>query len=249
MNVSATLLTGGLDLSSYGIHTVAEVIYNPSYEQLYIEETKPGLEGFERALPNNSGAVAVDTGHFTGRSPKDKFIVKDDLTRDTLWWSEQGSNDNKPISQEVWDDLKKLTAKQLSGKRLFVVDAFCGANEGTRIAVRFVTEVAWQAHFVTNMFIVPTLEELATFEPDFVVMNAAKTTNPDWEAQGLNSENFCVFNFTEKMQLIGGTWYGGPVKQHYLLILIDSLLVTMSTAGMTMVYLTLKVVATQKQFV
>ncbi|MEE9332494.1 MAG: phosphoenolpyruvate carboxykinase (ATP) [Granulosicoccaceae bacterium] len=213
MTMSATLLTGGLGLASYGIDDVVAVIYNPSYEQLYKEETAPGLEGFERALPNNSGAVAVDTGAFTGRSPKDKFIVNDELTRDTLWWSEQGSNDNKPVSQEVWDDLKKLTATQLSGKRLFVVDAYCGANVGTRIAVRFVTEVAWQAHFVTNMFIPPSLEELATFEPDFVVMNAAKTTNPDWQAQGLNSENFCVFNFTEKMQLIGGTWYGGEMKK------------------------------------
>ncbi len=213
MTVSATLLTGGLDLTSYGITSVREVIYNPSYEQLYKEETAPGLEGFERALPNNSGAVAVDTGAFTGRSPKDKFIVKDDLTRDTLWWSEQGSNDNKPISQEVWDDLKVLTATQLSGKRLFVVDAYCGANVGTRIAVRFVTEVAWQAHFVTNMFIQPSLAELASFEPDFVVMNAAKATNPDWQNHELNSENFCVFNFTEKMQLIGGTWYGGEMKK------------------------------------
>ena len=213
MSMSATLLTGGLDLTSYGLNDVLEVIYNPSYEQLYKEETKPGLEGFERALPNNSGAVAVDTGAFTGRSPKDKYIVNDDLTRDTLWWAEQGSNDNKPISQDIWNDLKALTGKQLSGKRLFVVDAFCGANEGTRIAVRFVTEVAWQAHFVTNMFIPPSLEELATFEPDFVVMNAAKTSNPDWKAQGLNSENYYVFNFSEKMQLIGGTWYGGEMKK------------------------------------
>ncbi len=213
MNMSATLLTGGLDLTEFGIHNVLEVIYNPSYEKLYQEETKPGLEGFERAIPNNSGAVAVDTGKFTGRSPKDKYIVKDDLTRDTLWWSEQGSNDNKPINQDVWEDLKALTSSQLSGKRLFVVDAYCGANEGTRIAVRFVTEVAWQAHFVTNMFIRPSLEELGSFEPDFVVMNAAKTTNPDWQAHGLNSENFCVFNFTEKMQLIGGSWYGGEMKK------------------------------------
>ncbi len=202
-----------LDLSKYGIHDVTEIVYNPSYEQLFEEETKPGLEGYERGVVTESGAVAVDTGIFTGRSPKDKYIVKDATTRDTVWWSDQGKNDNKPISPEVWCHLKGLVTEQLSGKRLFVVDTYCGANEDTRLKVRFITEVAWQAHFVKNMFIRPSEAELASYEPDFVVMNGAKTTNPDWQAQGLNSENFVAFNLTEKMQLIGGTWYGGEMKK------------------------------------
>ena len=161
----------------------------------------------------DSGAIAVDTGSFTGRSPKDKYIVSDSLTKDTLWWADQGANDNNPISQDVWNDLKSLVTTQLDGKRLFVVDAYCGANENSRLQVRFVTEVAWQAHFVTNMFIRPSIDELATFEPDFVVMNAARAVNDKWQEHGLNSENFVAFNFTEKMQLIGGTWYGGEMKK------------------------------------
>ncbi|MEX0425812.1 phosphoenolpyruvate carboxykinase (ATP) [Providencia rettgeri] len=203
------------ELEKYGIHDVAEVVYNPSYELLFTEETKPGLEGYERGTVTTLGAVAVDTGIFTGRSPKDKYIVRDDVTRDTVWWADQGKgkNDNKPMSQEVWADLKHLVTEQLSGKRLFIVDAFCGANADTRLKVRFITEVAWQAHFVKNMFIRPSDEELVGFEPDFIVMNGAKCTNPNWKAQGLNSENFVAFNLTERMQLIGGSWYGGEMKK------------------------------------
>ncbi|QDP00015.1 phosphoenolpyruvate carboxykinase (ATP) [Thalassotalea sp. PS06] len=202
-----------LDLTQYGIENTAEIIHNPSYEQLFIEETKPGLEGYESGVVTKSGAVAVDTGIFTGRSPKDKYIVRDDLTRDTVWWSDQGKNDNKPMSQETWTSLKGLVTKQLSEKRLFVMDTFCGANPDTRLKVRFITEVAWQAHFVKNMFIRPSDEELADYEPDFVVMNGAKTNNPDWQQQELNSENFIAFNLTERIQLIGGTWYGGEMKK------------------------------------
>ncbi|EIU7557812.1 phosphoenolpyruvate carboxykinase (ATP) [Providencia rettgeri] len=203
------------ELEKYGIHDVAEVVYNPSYELLFTEETKPGLEGYERGTVTTLGAVAVDTGIFTGRSPKDKYIVRDDVTRDTVWWADQGKgkNDNKPMSQEVWADLKHIVTEQLSGKRLFIIDAFCGANADTRLKVRFITEVAWQAHFVKNMFIRPSDEELVGFEPDFIVMNGAKCTNPNWKEQGLNSENFVAFNLTERMQLIGGSWYGGEMKK------------------------------------
>ncbi|MBJ3815002.1 phosphoenolpyruvate carboxykinase (ATP) [Shimwellia pseudoproteus] len=202
-------------LQAYGIHDVSEVVYNPDYDTLYQEELAPGLEGFERGVLTNLGAVAVDTGIFTGRSPKDKYIVRDDTTRDTLWWSDtgKGKNDNKPLSQETWQQLKSLVTEQLSGKRLFIVDAFCGANTDTRLAVRFITEVAWQAHFVKNMFIRPSDDELAAFEPDFIVMNGAKCTNPHWKEQHLNSENFVAFNLTERIQLIGGTWYGGEMKK------------------------------------
>ncbi|MCC8374863.1 MULTISPECIES: phosphoenolpyruvate carboxykinase (ATP) [Photorhabdus] len=203
------------ELADYGIHDVNEIIYNPSYELLFSEETKPSLEGCESGTLTNLGAVAVDTGIFTGRSPKDKYIVRDDVTRDTVWWADQGKgkNDNKPLQQETWTYLKGLVTKQLSGKRLFVVDAFCGANADTRLKVRFITEVAWQAHFVKNMFIRPSDEELAEFKPDFIVMNGAKCTNPQWQEQGLNSENFVAFNLTERIQLIGGTWYGGEMKK------------------------------------
>ncbi|MCJ8352210.1 phosphoenolpyruvate carboxykinase (ATP) [Moritella sp.] len=208
-----TVIGATIDLSVYGIKDVEEIVYNPSYALLFAEETKAGLEGYEKGTVTESGAVAVDTGIFTGRSPKDKYIVRDDTTRDTVWWSDQGKNDNKAISQDVWNDLKTLVTQQLSTKRLFVVDTYCGANANTRIKVRFITEVAWQAHFVKNMFIRPTDAELATYEPDFVVMNGAKCTNPDWEKHGLNSENFVAFNLTEKIQLIGGTWYGGEMKK------------------------------------
>ncbi|CDL79556.1 phosphoenolpyruvate carboxykinase (ATP) [Xenorhabdus cabanillasii] len=203
------------ELMVYGIRDVSEVIYNPSYELLFSEETKSSLQGYEKGTLTNLGAVAVDTGIFTGRSPKDKYIVRDDVTRDTVWWADQGKgkNDNKPLSQETWSHLKGLVTQQLSGKRLFVVDAFCGANADTRLKVRFITEVAWQAHFVKNMFIRPSDEELINFIPDFIVMNGAKCTNPQWKEQGLNSENFVAFNLTERMQLIGGTWYGGEMKK------------------------------------
>ncbi|WP_428243798.1 phosphoenolpyruvate carboxykinase (ATP) [Gynuella sp.] len=204
-----------LDLSKYGISNVTEIVHNPSYDQLYNEETNPELEGYEKGQVTELGAVNVMTGVFTGRSPKDKYIVKDDVTKDTIWWnSEKAKNDNKPITQEVWNDCKKAVTDQLSGKRLFVVDTFCGANEDTRLKIRFIMEVAWQAHFVTNMFIRPTPEQLADFgEPDFVVMNGSKTTNPKWKEHGLNSEVFTLFNLTEKMQVIGGSWYGGEMKK------------------------------------
>ena len=202
-----------LNLSSYGVIDVTEIVHNPSYELLFEEETKPELEGYEQGRVTDLGAIAVNTGIFTGRSPKDKYIVKDQATADTVWWSDQGKNDNKPISEEHWHELKKLVTQELSGKRLFVVDAFCGANPDTRLAVRFITEVAWQAHFVTNMFIRPSPEELKSFEPDFVVMNGARCVNDKWQDMGLNSENFVAFNLTEHMQLIGGTWYGGEMKK------------------------------------
>lgn len=200
-------------LSKIGVTDVAEIVYNPSYEKLFEEETKPELQGYERGIVTKTGAVAVDTGIFTGRSPKDKYIVKDDTTRDTIWWSDQGKNDNKAISESVWSDLKSLVTKQLSNKRLFVIDGYCGANKETRLSVRFVTEVAWQAHFVKNMFIRPEATELESFEPDFVVMNGAKCVNPNWQQHGLNSENFIAFNLTERIQIIGGTWYGGEMKK------------------------------------
>ncbi|MGR5211946.1 phosphoenolpyruvate carboxykinase (ATP) [Vibrio rotiferianus] len=203
-----------LDLTKHGLHNVKEVVRNPSYEMLFEEETRADLTGYERGVVTELGAVAVDTGIFTGRSPKDKYIVKDATTEEHMWWtSDAVKNDNKAINKEVWDDLKELVTNQLSGKRLFVIDGYCGANPDTRLSIRVITEVAWQAHFVKNMFIRPTEEELATFEPDFVVMNGAKCTNEKWEEHGLNSENFTVFNLTERMQLIGGTWYGGEMKK------------------------------------
>ncbi|SQC14375.1 phosphoenolpyruvate carboxykinase [Klebsiella pneumoniae] len=203
------------DLKAYGINDVQDIVHNPSYDMLFQEELDPNLEGYERGVLTTLGAIAVDTGIFTGRSPKDKYLVRDDTTRDTVWWSDKGKgkNDNKPLSQETWQHLKGLVTQQLSGKRLFIVDAFCGANADTRLSVRFITEVAWQAHFVKNMFIRPSDEELAEFVPDFIVMNGAKCTNPQWKEQGLNSENFVAFNLTERIQLIGGTWYGGEMKK------------------------------------
>lgn len=202
------------ELEDLGIKNVKEVVYNPSYELLFEEETKAGLEGYEKGIVTTSGAVAVDTGIFTGRSPKDKYIVLDEKTKDTVWWtSDAAKNDNKPMNQATWKSLKDLVTNQLSNKRLFVVDAFCGANPDTRLAVRVVTEVAWQAHFVKNMFVRPSDAELVNFKPDFVVMNGSKVTNPNWQAQGLNSENFVAFNITEGIQLIGGTWYGGEMKK------------------------------------
>ncbi len=201
------------ELTRYGIRNVSEIIYNPDYARLFQEETQPGLLGHERGTVTASGAVAVDTGIFTGRSPKDKYIVRDDVTRDTVWWVGQDQNGNQPLSLQTWVHLKQLVNAQLEGKRLFVIDAFCGANANTRLSVRFITEVAWQAHFVKNMFIRPSGEELVHFKPDFIVMNGAKCTNPQWQEQGLHSENFIAFNLTECMQLIGGTWYGGEMKK------------------------------------
>jgi len=204
-----------LDLSKYGILNVQEIIHNPSFDFLYEEELKPELEGYEKGQVSELGAVNVMTGIFTGRSPKDKYIVLDDTTRNTIWWtSDKSKNDNKPLSTEAWNDLKATVVTQLSGKRLFVVDTYSGANENSRLKVRFVTEVAWQAHFVKNMFIRPTETELANYgEPDFVVLNGSKTSNPKWKEHGMNSEVFTVFNLTEKMQVIGGSWYGGEMKK------------------------------------
>ncbi len=207
------MTTARLDLERYGIVNVKEIVRNPSYEQLYEEELNPDLVGYERGVVTKLGAVNVKTGIFTGRSPKDKYLVMDDTTRDTVWWSEGGKNDNKPITPAIWSELKKLVVEELSGKRLFVIDGFCGANPDSRLAVRIITEVAWQAHFAKNMFIRPSKEELVGFEPDFVVLNGAETVNPNWKEQGLNSENFVAFNLTEKMQVIGGTWYGGEMKK------------------------------------
>ena len=201
-------------LSSIGISGVQTVVHNPSYDQLYEDELQPGLEGFARGYLTELGAVNVLTGEYTGRSPKDKFIVMDDTTRDSYWWNGNGTkNDNKPIDTAVWNDLKALAAKQLSGKKLYIVDGFCGANKDTCMKVRFVMEVAWQAHFVKNMFIRPSDEELADFTPDFTVVNASMATNPDWERHGMNSPTFVAFNLTERMQLIGGSWYGGEMKK------------------------------------
>ena len=204
-----------IDLSKYGITGVTEIVHNPSYEELFKEETKAGLEGFEKGTLTDMGAVNVMTGVYTGRSPKDKFFVMDDTTKDTIWWtSEEYKNDNKPLSQESWKVLKDLADKELSNKRLFVVDTFCGANENTRLKIRFIMEVAWQAHFVTNMFIRPTAEELANYgEPDFVVLNASKAKVENYKELGLNSETAVVFNLTEKMQVIINTWYGGEMKK------------------------------------
>ena len=204
-----------IDLSKYGITGVTEIVHNPSYEQLFEEETKPGLQGFEKGQLTDMGAVNVMTGVYTGRSPKDKFFVMDDTTKDTIWWtSDECKNDNKPLSQQSWKVLKEIADKQLSNKRLFVVDTFCGANENSRLKIRFIMEVAWQAHFVTNMFIRPTAEELAAYgEPDFVVLNASKAKVENYKELGLNSETAVVFNLTEKMQVIINTWYGGEMKK------------------------------------
>ena len=204
-----------MDLKKYGITGVTEIVHNPSYEQLFEEETKPGLQGFEKGQLTDMGAVNVMTGVYTGRSPKDKFFVMDDTTKDTIWWtSDEYKNDNKPLSQQSWKVLKEIADKQLSNKRLFVVDTFCGANENSRLKIRFIMEVAWQAHFVTNMFIRPTAEELAAYgEPDFVVLNASKAKVENYKELGLNSETAVVFNLTEKMQVIINTWYGGEMKK------------------------------------
>lgn len=219
LNIQHNLLnmdiSESISLEKYGIKDVVEVIYNPSYDFLYSEETKPELEGFERGFVTELGAVNVMTGEFTGRSPKDKYIVKDAVTENTIWWnSDKCANDNKPIDQKTWEALKQNTVSQLSNKKLYVVDAFCGANENSRLKVRFIMEVAWQAHFVKNMFIRPTEEELANFgEPDFVVMNASKTSFKEYKEYQLNSDVYIAFNLTEKIQIIGGTWYGGEMKK------------------------------------
>lgn len=204
-----------IDLSKYGITGAKEVIYNPSYDYLYEDELKPELTGYDKGVLTELGAVNVMTGVYTGRSPKDKFWVMDENSKDTIWWtSDEYKNDNKPASKETWAALKKIAQAELSNKKLYVVDGFCGANENTRIKIRFIMEVAWQAHFVKNMFIRPTEEELKNFgEPDFVVLTASKAKVENYKELGLNSETAVVFNITEKMQLILNTWYGGEMKK------------------------------------
>ena len=204
-----------IDLSKYGINGAVEVLHNPSYDVLFAEETKPGLEGFDKGQVTELGAVNVMTGVYTGRSPKDKFFVMDEVSKNTVWWtSDEYKNDNKPVTEETWKSLKELAVKELSGKKLYVVDTFCGANANSRLKVRFIMEVAWQAHFVTNMFIRPTAEELANYgEPDFVVFNASKAKVENYKELGLNSETAVVFNLTSREQVIINTWYGGEMKK------------------------------------
>ena len=203
-----------LDLTKYGITGSVEIVRNPSYEELFKEETKADLEGFEVGKETELGAVNVMTGIYTGRSPKDKFIVMDENSKDTIWWtSDEYKNDNHAASKETWEAVKKIAVEELCNKRLFVVDAFCGANKDTRMAVRFIVEVAWQAHFIENMFIKPTAEELENFEPDFVVYNASKAKVENYKELGLNSETAVVFNITSREQVIINTWYGGEMKK------------------------------------
>ena len=203
-----------IDLTKYGITGTTEIVYNPSYEMLYEEEMKPELEGYEKGQQTELDTVNVMTGIYTGRSPKDKYIVVDENSKDTVWWTTEGyPNDNHPMSEEVWAQVKELAKKELCDKRLFVVDAYCGANKDTRMAVRFIVEVAWQAHFVKNMFIQPTAEELETFEPDFIVYNASKAKVTNYKELGLNSETCVAFNITSKEQVIINTWYGGEMKK------------------------------------
>ena len=203
-----------IDLSKYGIVGTTEIVHNPSYEELYKEELKPELEGYEKAQESELGALNVMTGIYTGRSPQDKYIVMDETSKDTVWWtSAEYKNDNHPASEKAWEVVKGLAKKELSNKKLFVVDAFCGADESSRMAVRFIMEVAWQAHFVTNMFINPTKEELENFEPDFVVYNASKAKIDNYKELGLNSETAIMFNITSREQVIVNTWYGGEMKK------------------------------------
>ena len=203
-----------LDLTQYGITGSTVIAHNPSYEQLFAEETKECLQGYEKGQNTELDAVNVMTGVYTGRSPKDKFIVMDENSKDTVWWtSEDYKNDNKPITEEAWAALKDIAKNELSNKNLYVVDCFCGANPDTRMAVRFIVEVAWQAHFVTNMFIQPTAEELANFEPNFVVYNASKAKVENWKELGINSETCVAFNITSREQVIINTWYGGEMKK------------------------------------
>ncbi len=203
-----------LNLSQYGIKDVKKIIHNPSYEELFKDETNPNLEGYEKGIVTDLGAVDVFTGVYTGRSPKDKYLVKDEVSENTVWWTTDGyKNDNKPISTEVWDKLREKAVKELSDKTLYVVDCYCGANKSTRMCVRFIMEVAWQAHFVTNMFIRPTAEELKEFKPDFVVFNASKAKCENYEELGLHSETVVAFNIKQREQVILNTWYGGEMKK------------------------------------
>ena len=202
-------------LRQYGITNVRQIVYNPSYDSLYEDELSPGLKGFEKGVLTTTGAVAVDTGVFTGRSPKDKYIVRDSITENTIWWKSEESpvSDNKALTIEAWNHCKAISQQQLSGKKLYVMDCYSGANRDTRLCVRFIVEVAWQAHFVKNMFIRPSEEELEDFSPDLVVLMASKAVNPEYQSFGMNSENFVLFNLTERMMLVGGSWYGGEMKK------------------------------------
>ena len=203
-----------LDLTKYGITGTTEIVHNPSYDVLFAEETKSDLTGYEVGKVSELGAVDVMTGVYTGRSPKDKYIVMDENSKDTVWWtSDEYKNDNHPMTESTWAVVKDIAKKELCNKRLFVVDAFCGANKDTRMAIRFIVEVAWQAHFVTNMFIKPTAEELENFEPDFVVYNASKAKVENYKELGLNSETCVAFNITSREQVIINTWYGGEMKK------------------------------------
>ncbi len=201
-------------LNSYGITETQEIFYNPSFDLLFEHETNPKLDGFERGFVTENGAAAVDTGVFTGRSPMDKYIVEEESSKHNVWWkTPTRSSDNKPITEEMWARMKKRSTMQLSGKKLYVVDGFAGANDDTRLKVRFIMEVAWQAHFVKNMFIRPTEDELKDFEPDFIIFNASKTTCEKWKEMGMNSAVYAAFNLKERMAVIGGTWYGGEMKK------------------------------------
>ena len=203
-----------IDLKHYGISGTTEIVHNPSYEELFTAEMDPTLEGYEKGQVSELGAVNVMTGVYTGRSPKDKYIVMDENSKDTVWWtSDEFKNDNHPMSESVWATVKDLAVKELSNKKLYVVDAFCGANADTRMAVRFIVEVAWQAHFIKNMFIVPSEEELKNFEPDFVVYNASKAAVENYKELGLNSSTCVAFNITSREQVILNTWYGGEMKK------------------------------------
>ena len=201
-------------LRSLGIRNIESVVYNPSFDELIEKEGSSDAKGYEEVKQTNTGAGAVLTGQFTGRSPADKYIVRDELTDSTIWWrNSSNKNDNKPIDTQVWDSLYGLVTEHLSHKPLYVIDAYCGANKSSRLKVRFIVEVAWQAHFVKNMFIRPRDEDLDQFQPDFIVINASKTTNSRWREQGLNSENFIAFDLSKRIQIIGGTWYGGEMKK------------------------------------
>lgn len=202
-------------LKQYGITGIKGLIYNPSYDHLFVAEMSPELTGFEKGTLTDTGAVAVDTGVFTGRSPKDKYVVRDSKTENSIWWRSDTAtvSDNKPLSYEAWVHCRQIAVRQLSGKKLYVVDCYSGANADTRLRVRFIMEVAWQAHFVKNMFIRPEEGELKGFAPDFVVLMASKAVNHEWERFGMHSENFVLFNLTENMALVGGTWYGGEMKK------------------------------------
>ena len=203
-----------VDLTKYGITGVTEIVHNPSYEELFKAEMDPTLEGYEKGQLTELDAVNVMTGIFTGRSPKDKYIVMDENSKDTVWWTTpEYPNDNHPLSEQNWATLKDIAVKELSGKKLYVVDAYCGANKDTRMAVRFIMEVAWQAHFIKNMFIQPTAEELETYEPDFVCFNASKAKVENYKEMGMNSETAAAFNISSREQVIINTWYGGEMKK------------------------------------